>query len=56
LKSQLQDDFDQLKSAIEGISGDSTVAEAGDEVASAVTTFKQSWDQTLGELNCSTES
>lgn len=56
LKSQLQDDFDTLKSSIQGISGDSTLAEAGEDAVSAVAAFKTSWDQTLSELNCSTDS
>lgn len=55
LKSQLQDDFDTLKSSIQDISGDSTLAEAGQDVVSAVAAFKTSWDQTLSELNCSTD-
>jgi len=56
LKSQLQDDFDQLQESIQRLSRDNTLDEARQEVVSAVTTFKQSWDQTLSELNCSTGS
>lgn len=56
LKAQLRDDLEELQSSIEGISANSTLAEAGQDVASALVTFKQSWDQTLNELNCSTDS
>lgn len=53
LKTQLLDDFEELQSSIQDIPADSTLTEAGQEVVTAVTTFKASWDQTLTELNCS---
>lgn len=52
LKSQLQSDFDELQSSVQDISGDSTLAEAAQDVVSAIAAFKESWDQTLSELNC----
>lgn len=55
LNSQLQEDFQDLQAAIEDIPGDSTLAEAGEDVVSALAAFKTSWDQTLAELNCSTD-
>lgn len=56
LKSELQENFDELQSSIQGISEDMTLTEAGQAVASALTTFRQSWDQTLSELNCSADT
>lgn len=52
LKAELQDNLEALQSAIQDIPGDSTVAEAGDSVATALTDFRQSWDETLSQLEC----
>jgi len=52
LKADLQNNLDDLETSIEDIPGDSTVAEAGDAVATALNDFRTSWDATLSQLEC----
>ncbi len=56
LKTQLSEDFEALQDAIRDIPADSTLSEVGEDVQAAVTAFHASWDQTLSELNCATDS
>jgi predicted transcriptional regulator len=56
VKSTLSDAFDTYKAALEAIPSDgaTTLAEAADEVVSASSEFRSTWDSTIAELNCDT--
>lgn len=56
VKSSLQDAFDTYQSALDGISSDDTLAQAGDAVASAQSQFQQAWTDTLSQLKCPSPS
>lgn len=56
LKADLQNNLDNLESAIEDVPGDSTVAEAGDAVVAALADFNESWNETLSQLECTPAS
>ncbi len=52
----LVDSYGAYRDAVEDISDDSTLAEAGTEVAAAQTAFGAAWDQTLADLDCGPSS
>ena len=56
VKTDLNDAFDNFKSALEAIpsDGDQTLAQAGEALVAAGTELRTTWESTLAELNCDT--
>ena len=56
VKTDLNDAFDNFKSALEAIpsDGDQTLAEAGEALVAAGTELRTAWESTVAELNCDT--
>ncbi len=53
VKSDLKDAFDQFKSDLAGVKDASTLQEAGQQIETARTTFRDAWEGILADLNCS---
>ncbi len=54
VKSDLKDAFDQFKSDLAGVKDASTLQEAGQQIETARTSFRDAWEGILADLNCST--
>jgi chromosome segregation ATPase len=53
VKSDLSDAYDQLKSDLSDVKDASTLQEAGQQIETARTNFRDAWEGILSQLNCS---
>ena len=53
VKDDLKNAFDQLKSDLGDVKNSDTLAEAGQQIETARTNFRDAWEGILAELNCS---
>ncbi len=53
VKSDLTDAYDQLKSDLAAVKDASTLQEAGQQIETARTNFRDAWEGILSQLNCS---
>ncbi|HMK11244.1 MAG TPA: hypothetical protein VK461_06665 [Acidimicrobiales bacterium] len=53
VKSDLQDAYDQLKSDLSKVKDADTLQEAGQQLETARTNFRDAWEGILTQLNCS---
>jgi hypothetical protein len=53
VKSDLKDAYDQLKSDLADVKNSDTLEEAGQQIETARTNFRDAWEGILAELNCS---
>ena len=53
MKSDLSDAYDQLKSDLAAVKDASTLQEAGQQIETARTNFRDAWEGIVSQLNCS---
>ncbi len=53
VKSDLSDAYDQLKSDLAAVKNADTLEEAGQQIETARTNFRDAWEGILSQLNCS---
>ena len=53
VKSDLKDAYDQFKSDLAAVKAASTLQEAGQQLETARTNFRDAWEGILSQLNCS---
>ncbi len=53
VKSDLKDAYEQLKSDLAAVKDASTLEEAGQQIETARTNFRDAWEGILADLNCS---